>query len=325
MLQRFPTEPLTVLRAVLLFGMVVYFTAVKGDFLSTGNLYALGQSFALLGLVTLGLSLTMIAAEFDLGVGAMVAVAGLIMVQIGEHNVPAGLLCALAFGALVGLGNAVLTLMLGVSSLVTTLGVLILLRGMAVWIEGGEGASFTHYDLTDFIDSNWLAVLSPRSVVTLACFVAVAWVLRGTRLGRDVVAAGSRRKAAVMSGARVRPALIAVFVVSGSFAALAGALLSISLGRASAQFGDNLLMQAMAAAILGGVALSGGVGRPLGIATGVLVLTVLNNGLSLVGAGTPATLLLNGAVLLAAVLIEGGAGAWLRERMATPTQASPST
>ena len=63
----------------------------------------------------------------------------------------------------------------------------------------------------------------------------------------------------------------------------------------------------------------------IGIATGVLVLTVLNNGLSLVGAGTPATLLLNGAVLLAAVLIEGGAGAWLRERMATPTQASPST
>ncbi|HSV53077.1 MAG TPA: ABC transporter permease [Burkholderiaceae bacterium] len=314
MIERLMADPLALLRSVLLVLMAAYFTAANADFLSLGNLYALGQMAALLGLVTLGLALTMLAGEFDLSAGAMVAVAGLVMVKIGEQNVAAGAACALGFGALIGLANGLLTLKLGVSSLVTTLGVMILLKGMAVWIEGGEGVTFTHYELTDFVDTKWLAVFSPRSLATVACFVAVALMLRGTRIGRDIVAAGSRRKAALMSGARVSSAVIAVFVISGLLGALAGALLSVSLGRAASQFGANLLLQAATAAILGGVALSGGVGTPLGIAMGVLVLAVLNNGLSLVGAGTPAILLLNGGVLLAAVLVDGEPGAWLRER-----------
>lgn len=328
MLQRLTSDPLALLRSVLLLVMVGCFTAASGDFLSIGNLYALGQTFALLGLVTLGLALTMLAAEFDLSVGAMVAVAGLIMVKVGEQQVAAGIVCALGFGALVGLANAVMTLRLGVSSLVTTLGVMILLRGLAVWLEGGEGVSFTHYEITYFVDRHWLVVFSPRSLLTIACFVAVALMLRGTRIGRDIVATGSRRKAALMSGAHVSAALVTVFVLSGVFGALAGAMLSVSLGRAASHFGANLLLQAATAAILGGVALSGGVGRPLGIAVGVLVLAVLNNGLSLVGAGTPAILLLNGGVLLAAVLVDGDLGTVLRRalRPARTTRLSaPST
>jgi len=314
MIERLLDDPLAMLRSVLLIAMVGCFTWVSGDFLSMGNIYALGQTFALLGLVALGLALTMMTGEFDLSVGTMVAVAGLIMVKVGEQNVAAGAICAVGFGALLGLVNGVFTLWLGVSSLVTTLGTMILLQGLAVWIEGGEGVTFTHYELTDFVDTRWLAVLSPRSVVTLLGFVVAGLILRSTRLGRDIIAAGSRRKAALMSGAQVHVAVTAVFVLSGIFSALAGALLSISLGRAASHFGANLLLQAATAAILGGVALSGGVGRPLGIALGVLVLAVLNNGLSLIGAGTPAILLLNGGVLLCAVLVDGAPGAWLRER-----------
>jgi ribose/xylose/arabinose/galactoside ABC-type transport system permease subunit len=314
MYERFMSDPLALLRVVLLVAMAGWFSATGHDFLSVGNLYALGQGFALLGLVTLGLSLTLLAAEFDLSVAAMVAVAGLIMVKVGEHNVAAGLICGVGFGALVGLANGVLTLALGVSSLVTSLGMMILMRGLAVWIEGGQGVSFSHYEVTDFIDTNWLAIFSPRSLITVACYLAVAMVLRSTRLGRDIVATGSRRKAAIMSGARVSAAVIAVFVSSGLCAALAGSLLSISLGRAASNFGENLLLQATTASILGGVALGGGVGSPLGIATGVLVLALLNNGLNLVGAGTPTILLLNGLVLLAAVLIDGAPGRWLREQ-----------
>jgi ribose/xylose/arabinose/galactoside ABC-type transport system permease subunit len=320
MTQRLLNDPLATLRYVLLVAMAAYFTLVNGDFLSVGNVYALGQTFALLGLVALGLAMTMLAGEFDLSIGAIVAVSGLIMVKLGEQNVMFGAICALGFGALLGLANGVLTLWLGVSSLVTTLGVMILLQGLAVWIEGGEGVTFTHYELTDFVDKQFLGVLSPRSIVTLLCFVLAAMMLRSTRLGRDIIAAGSRRKAALLSGAQVYFAVIAVFVMSGVLSALAGALLSISLGRATSQFGANLLLQAATAAILGGVALSGGIGRPIGIALGVLVLATLNNGLSLIGASTPAILLLNGGLLLTAVLVDGAPGVWVRERLVrTPT------
>ena len=322
LLTRLLGDPLALLRGILLVGMVVYFTAATEGFLSLGNLYALGQTFALLGLVTLGLAMTMIAGEFDLSVGATVAVAGLVMVKVGEQNVEAGFACALVVGLALGLANGLLTLRLGVSSLVTTLGMMILLGGLAVWLEGGEAVTFSDYDLTDFIDSKVLAVFSPRSLITFACFAVAALVLRGTRLGRDIVAAGSRRKAALMSGANVPWAVVSVFVASGLCSSLAGALLSVSLGRGSSQFGGNLLLQSATAAIVGGVALSGGVGTPLGIALGVLVLAMLNNGLSLIGAGTPAILLLNGAVLMAAVLVDGSLGAWLRHRASRTVSAT---
>ncbi|MDM0071507.1 ABC transporter permease [Variovorax sp. J31P207] len=293
------------LRVGLLVGMTIVFSIASESFLTLGNMYALAQGFALLGLVTLGLALTMIAGEFDLSVGAVVAVAGLVMVKTGEAQPLLGIALAVGAGVLVGIANSILTLKLSVSSLVTTLGVMILLRGVAVWIEGGQVVSYANFDASDLLDSKIAQVLSPRSLITCAAFVALAVLLRFTRFGRDIYATGSRRKAAVMSGARVPASVYIVFGLSGGFAALAGALMSISLATASAQFGSNLLLQAATAAILGGVALSGGVGKPGAIAGGVLVLSVLNNGLSLVGAASPTVLLLNGAVLLLVVLIDG--------------------
>ncbi|MXN17424.1 ABC transporter permease [Pseudooceanicola sp. GBMRC 2024] len=304
------------LRWLLLIAMGLIFTLANSYFLAPGNLYSLGESFSLLGLVALGLALTMLVGEFDLSGGAMVAVSGLIMLKLGESNAFVGLAAALAFGAGVGALNGLLTLRLQVSSLVTTLGVMILLSGFAVWLEGGQGVSFSNYDLTDAFNASWLSVLSPRSVITIALFAAVGVALAITRLGRDIIAAGSHRKAATMSGANVASAVLSAFIASGLFAALAGALLAITLGRASSTFGANLLLQAASAAILGGIALSGGVGRPFGVAIGVLVLCVLNNGLGLIGASSPVVMLLNGAVLLVAVLVDGAPGQWLRRSRA---------
>ncbi|WP_339114625.1 ABC transporter permease [Thioclava sp. GXIMD2076] len=308
-------NPLLVLRWVLLIGMGVIFTALNSYFLAAGNIFALGDSFALLGLVALGLALTMLAGEFDLSGGAMVAVSGLIMLKCGADNAALGLVAALAFGALVGLFNGVVTLKLNVSSLVTTLGVMILLSGFAVWLEGGQAVSFANYDLTDAFNMDWFGVFSPRSVITIALFILTGLMLVFTRMGRDIIAAGSHRKAATMAGANVGGAIVTTFVLSGLFAALAGALLAITLGRASSTFGANLLLQAASAAILGGIALSGGVGRPFGVAVGVMVLAVLNNGLGLIGASSPAILLLNGAVLLIAVLAGGAPALWLKTRL----------
>ncbi len=314
--------PSFLLRSALLLVIVVTFSLTNSNFLSLGNMYALGQSFALLGLITLGLALTMIAGEFDLSVGAVVAVAGLVMVKTGEAQPLLGIGLAVGVGVLIGLANGALTLMLSVSSLVTTLGVMILLRGVAVWIEGGQVVTYANFDASDFLDQKLVGFLSPRSLVTIAGLIAVAGLLRLTRVGRDIYATGSKRKAAVMSGARVQLSIVIVFALSGGFAALVGALMSISLATASSQFGANLLLQAATAAILGGVALSGGVGTPGGIAAGVLVLSVLNNGLSLVGAGSPTILLLNGAVLLLVVLIDGDLPAIVR-RVVQRNRAQP--
>lgn len=289
---------------ILIAMIITVFTYLAPDFLSIGNAAAIGQSFAVIAPVALAIGLTMIAGEMDLSVGAVVAVAGLILVKAGVDSTVVGVAAALAFGAAVGVVNAYLTLRLKVSSLVTSLGIMIVLQGAAVWLEGGQTASFDDFELTDFLGSTVLYVLSPWSVIAIA-LGAMAWFVLGyTRLGRDIYAAGSDRKAAIMSGAQVRTAMYAVFIASGVFASLDGVLMAVSLGRASSQFGGALLIQSATAAILGGVALSGGVGKVAGIFFGALILSVLSNGLSFTGADSSTVLLTNGAVLLAVVLIE---------------------
>lgn len=298
------TDSRCVARCLILALVLTFFAYVSPDFLSTGNLYSLGQDFALLGIVTLGLALTMIAGEFDLSLGAVVAVAGLLMVKFGDVSPYLGFTAAVAFGLCVGLFNAATTLLFSVSSLVTTLGSMILIKGGAVWLEGGKVVSYTNFDFTDFVDQSLGGVLSPRSLVTLFLFVLLGFVLRFTRLGRDIIATGSSRSAAKSSLVRVRTSLAVVFVLASCFAAVGGALLSASLATASSSFGSNLILQAATAAIMGGVALRGGQGSVVSIILGVLILAALNNGLSILGVHSSVVALCNGVLLLMVMFTE---------------------
>ncbi|WP_321893208.1 ABC transporter permease [Paraburkholderia tropica] len=295
----------TARRLILPAALLLIFSVINHDFLAPGNIYALMQSFALLGLVTLGISLTMIAGEFDLSVGAVSAVAGLVLVKTGESHPVAGIVLTLLAGAAIGLANGALIRTLRVSSLVTTLGMMILLNGAAVWLEGGQVLAYNNFDEADLLDRAFAGIFSLRSLTTLVCFMLATFMLSFTRLGRDIRAVGSNRKAAEMAGSNVTFALYAAFTLSGILAAMTGTLTSISLSTASSRFGTDLVLQAATAAIVGGVTLSGGAGSPVSIACGVITLTILNNGLSLLGIPSATILLLNGALLFIVLISDG--------------------
>jgi ribose/xylose/arabinose/galactoside ABC-type transport system permease subunit len=299
------------IRLVLLVGMPVIFALSVNHYFSQANLYAIFQAFAFLGIIALGLSVTMVAGEFDLSVAAISTVAGLITVKFGGDSASLGILYAVIFGVVVGVANAALLPWLGVSSLVTTVGSMMFLTGVGYWLAGGRVLSYSNLDVSDFLDQSVAGIFSPRSLITIACFVVVSLVLRFTTLGRDLYASGGHRKAAIQSGARVGKALTVGFVISGGLSALGGGLLSLSLATASATMGSNILLQAASAAIVGGVALGGGIGSPLGVAMGVLILTILNNGLGLLNATSTQILLVNGLLLLTVVLLDGRLGAVL--------------
>ena len=299
------------IRLVLLVGMPVIFGLSVNHYFSQANLYAIFQAFAFLGIVALGLSVTMVAGEFDLSVAAISTVAGLITVKFGGDSAWLGVVYAVIFGVVVGIANAALLPWLGVSSLVTTVGSMMFLTGIGYWLAGGRVLSYGNLDVSDFLDHNVLGIFSPRSLITVLCFIVIALFLRYTTLGRDIYASGGHRKAAIQSGARVGKALTVGFVISGGLASLGGSLLSLSLATASATMGSNILLQAASAAIVGGVALGGGIGSPLGVAMGVLILTVLNNGLGLLNATSTQILLVNGLLLLIVVLLDGRLGSVL--------------
>ena len=294
-----------ILRVFLFVAIPVFFAFANNYFLTSGNLFALMQNFGLVGLVALGLVLTMIVGEFDLSVASMVAVGGLILAKTGEGSAVVGVMYAMAFGLLVGLVNALFIIRLKVSSLVSTLGMMILLSGFAYWIADGNVVPYYNFDASDILDAQIGYVLSPRILITIAAMIVVYLFLKFTRLGRDLYATGSHRQSAIMSGANTSAALGIAFGCSGMLSALAGALISISLATGSPTLGDTLLIQAASAAILGGVSLGGGVGKVHQVAVGVMILAALGNGLSLMGASSATTLLVNGCVLGFVVLMNG--------------------
>jgi ribose/xylose/arabinose/galactoside ABC-type transport system permease subunit len=312
-----------ILRTGLLIGLVVIFSAANPVFFSVGNAYALMQNIALLGLVTLGLAMTMIAGEFDLGVGSMLAVGGLVTITLSSTSMLAGFALSIAIGVVFGFANGFVVRWLKVSSLVVTVGTMMFLSGMAFEIAGGKVVTTDNFDPGFALDEPILKILSFRSCITLAAFLLFALVMRFTLIGRDIRAVGSRRSVAEASGANAGAALLVAFVSSAVCSALAGSLLSMSLASASATTGSTIMLQAVSAAIVGGVSLSGGTGGIGGILTGAFVLGILNNGLSLLGAGSTWILFANGLVLLVVVLADGKAGDLLGQFVATRRQPIP--
>ena len=210
-------NPSDIVRIVLFIALPVLFACMNDIFLTSGNLFALMQNFALVGLVALGLALTMIVGEFDLSVAPMVAVGGLILAKTGDDSALTGVMWACLFGLVVGLINALFIIKLKVSSLVSTLGAMILLSGFAYWIADGNVVPYYNFDASDVLDAQMFYLLSPRILITIAAIVVLFFILNFTRLGRDVYATGSHRQSAIMSGANTTASLFFAFGCSGSY------------------------------------------------------------------------------------------------------------
>jgi ribose transport system permease protein len=287
---------------------VILLAAVDGGqerFLSTATAYSTLQIFATISLVTLGLGLTMMIREFDLSVVGMYGMAGCIAVLTGTHHPWLGLWLALAIGLVAGIVQGFIIVRLQLSSVGVTLGGLLIFVGIAFVLTESRSLPYDNLGVALLLNERIGAVFSIRSVVALTFFAGAAAIFAWTRLGRDIIAIGSDRGAAMTAGVKVDLLIIGVFAFSGLCAALSGVLLSYSLASASPAGLSDVIAPAAAGAILGGVSLGGGVGRPLGIAAGALTLAVLRSGLNAVGAPPFVNDITMGAVLLVVAALDG--------------------
>lgn len=276
-------------------------------FLSAATAYSTLQLFATISLVTLGLGLTMMIREFDLSVVGMYGMAGCIAVLTGADHPWLGLLLASAIGLVAGMVQGFVIVRLNLSSVGVTLGGLLVFVGIAFVLTESRSLPYDNLAVALMLNDRVGGVFSLRSLVALALFAAAAAIMAWTRLGRDIVAIGSDRRAATTAGVHADPLIIGVFAFSGLCAALSGALLSYSLASASPAGLSDVIAPAAAGAILGGVSLSGGTGRPLGIAAGALTLAVLRSGLNAVGAPPFVNDVTMGLVLLGVAVLDGPA------------------
>ncbi|HEY1746348.1 MAG TPA: ABC transporter permease [Xanthobacteraceae bacterium] len=296
------------IRPYLLLAIVILLLAAvdfgHGRFLSLGTAYSALQSFSTFGLVALGLGLVMLIGEFDLSVAGVFGLAGCIALLTGPDHFWVGMLCAVGTGAAFGFGQGLLIVLLDLGSVPITLGGLLTATGIAYVITHNRAISSDNLDLAMTLNDPVVGLFSLRSLVALGIFVVAAAIFATTRLGRDLIATGSDRKAAIIAGVSVKKLLLGAFAFSGFMAAMGGAMLSYGLASATPSGLADVLVPAAAAAILGGVSLAGGSGTPLGIVAGILTLTVLRSGLNAVAAPPFAHDLATGLILFAVAVFD---------------------
>lgn len=296
-------------RVALASAVYASFAATNPNFRTEGSLFAILEGFAFVGLIGLGLSVTMIAGELDLSVGSVAAVAGITAVYMSEHGlvlaVIAATCCAMAFGVLQGFAIA----RLQISSLVFTLGTLIGLRGVAFIVAREETVSvaFANLGIADALAARYW-IFSPFSLATLGAFVLVGGFLAYTRYGREVYAIGGGRNEARAAGvSMVRPIVVA-FTISATTAGLAGSLAALKSGAATPDAFASALLDAATVALVGGISLYGGRGNVFRVVLGALTLRCLIAGLNSRGAPYYIESLATGALLLGVIAVEFSVG-----------------
>ncbi|HKQ02321.1 MAG TPA: ABC transporter permease [Actinomycetes bacterium] len=281
-------------------------TIASPHFLTFDNAVNVLLNAAPLALIAGGMTLTLIAAEIDLSVGSVVALVGslaaLLSVNFGAPW-PLVLLGAIAAGAVVGVINGWFTTRLGMPSFVATLAMLGIARGVALLITQGKPI----YGLPDAIA--WLGQgelwIVPVPVVLAALILAALhFALSRTRFGLNVYAVGGNPEAARLSGVDVPGVKMAVLVLSAVLASVGGLILAARLNAGSGTVGADLLLDAIAAVVIGGTSLLGGVGRVTGTVLGVLLIASIRNGLVLLNVSAFWQQVAIGALILLAVSVD---------------------
>lgn len=271
-------------------GLVAVGTLVDGNFLTLANLATILGASAALSLMVLGESLIVITGKFDLtlesNVGITPALGAMLVIPASsagfgtEWPVAPALVATLLSGALIGFLNGFMIVKLRLNAFIVTLAMLIVLRGLHVGITEGQ----TLWDMPDSFF--WLATQTflwmPMSVwLALLVFAAAGVFMRFHRIGRAIYAIGGNAEAARAAGIRVDRITWGVFVFAGILAAVAGIILTGYVGAISASQGEGMIFTVFAAAVIGGISLDGGRGSMIGALTGVLLLGIVQNILTL--------------------------------------------
>jgi ribose/xylose/arabinose/galactoside ABC-type transport system permease subunit len=291
---------------IVLAALVVLFSATTDAFLTTSNLRNLAEQSGEPALLACGMTVVIIAGEFDLSVGAIFGFAAIVATFVDNAaGLAPAVLAGLATGAGLGVINGLIVSRAGIQSFLATLATQFVFAGVAVWLTAGED----NWRVDDIEGFNSLADTTILSVqmkawLGLAGIVVVGVLLKHTRFGRQVFAIGGNLAAARIAGVRIHLVRVGAFVVSGTLAALAGTLAASDTSVAQADGGIGMEFTAITAVIIGGTSIAGGRGSVWRTLTGVLLLAVIANGFTLLYIDPTYDLLLQGTIILGAVLAD---------------------
>ena len=266
------------LQAVCVIGGLV--APERFPYLSEGNLRVLLQAIPELGVVALGVGILMVAGEFDLSVGANYTFSAIVMAGlVTQEGVSPWLAAAvaLAIGTAIGLINAAITFLLQIPSFIATLGAMLFWQGFTLYYHGSNFIGFNPGGRFASVFSGEVGVVEAAFVWFVAAAIGAGLLLHHHRLGNSIFAAGANAVAAAAVGVRTRRTKTIAFGITGFFAALAGILATTRVNSIVPGQGGDLPLLAIAACVIGGVALTGGRGSIVGVAIGAALIYTIQD------------------------------------------------
>ncbi len=262
-----------------------------------------------IGILAIAQTYVLISGNIDLSVESTAAFSAIISVWLCASSAYAsglllntwlGFLIVIAAGALMGAFNAFFIVNLKINSFIVTLGTYILVRALAIWITSSRGmndlpAAFRFIDVTKFLNIPLMVYLM------IFLYILFEFVLRRTRFGRHIFIIGGNVNAAYNFGINVNRTLYKVFILSGMIAALTGWLIAARINGATGNIANGYLFEVLAAVVIGGVSLAGGVGSLAGVFAGALILSTIHSALNITEASPFITGVIRGALILVAV------------------------
>ncbi len=293
-------------------GLIIFsvIIAMMNDrFMTFSNIMNILRQTSINSIIAAGMTFVILTGGIDLSVGSTLAFSGAIaatFIGMGMHPLVA-VLAALALGAAIGMLNGVVISKGKLQPFIVTLATMTIFRGATLVFTDGKPIS-TGYeanaDLYSQIGNGYVGAIPIPIIIMIFVFALGYYVLTQTTVGRYVYALGGNEEATKLSGVSTDKIKIFVYGVSGFFAALAGIIITARLSSAQPTAGQGYELDAIAAVVLGGTSLAGGLGSIMGTVVGALIIGILNNALNLMNVSSYYQLLVKGIVILVAVLID---------------------
>lgn len=289
---------------------ILIWSLLSPAFLTESNMTNVARQAAVIGIVAVGMTFVILTAGIDLSVGSLLGFAGIVSAWAMQEVAAAGafgVLVAVGVGTGSGLFVGFIVAKLEIPAFITTLAMLAILKSGTLLLNDGEPIGIDS-ELYRTLGTEQLGSIPVPVIVMAAAYLVGHWALSSTRFGRHVYAIGGNPQAARSAGIRVDRHLIAVYVITGALVGVGAVLAAGRLGTATPLTGDGLELDVIAAVIIGGTSLFGGIGTLWGTLAGVLIIAFLRNGLTLMDVSGFWQLFATGTAVLAAVLLDR----WLR-------------
>lgn len=287
--------------------MIVVLAIITPSFFNTQNFINVLRQISIKAVMAIGVTIVIMTGGIDLSVGSILALSAVVATSFATSDNPHSLLVSVLIGILVGFAcgaiNGICVAQLKVAAFIATLAMTTAARGLAMIYTNGRPVINILPEYTN-IGNGFVGPIPIPIVVMVVVIVIVGYLMEFTKYGRYVRAVGGNEQAALVSGINVKLIKFSAYAIAGVTCAIAGILLSARTMTGQPASGEGYELDAIAAAVIGGASLSGGVGTISGTVVGMLILGVLTNGLDMLGVSSYYQQVIKGIIIVVAVLLD---------------------